>query len=124
MNAFAQVVALLVSLVLVVMWVLETFFHDRPSLYPIFLIEPQDIPAVRMWAVNVGFHNLCFGLAGLLGLLLLHVGDPDVGRALVLVVCASHVLLGLVLYVSERRLWLSALGESIPALVVVVAALA
>ncbi|WP_421741692.1 DUF1304 family protein [Cellulomonas sp.] len=123
MNAFAQVVALLVSLVLVVMWVLETFFHDRPSLYPIFLIEPQDVPAVRMWAVNVGFYNLCFGLAGLLGLLLLHVGDPAVGRALVLVVCASHVLLALVLYVSERRLWLSSLGEGVPALAVVVSAL-
>jgi len=124
MSAFAQVLALLVSLVLIVMWVLETFFHDRQSLYPIFLIEPQDVPAVRMWAVNVGFYNLCFGLAGLLGLLLLHVGDPAVGRALVLVVCASHVLLGVVLYVSERRLWLSALGESVPALAVVVATLA
>lgn len=124
MSAFAQVLALLVSLVLIVMWVLETFFHDRQSLYPIFLIEPQDVPAVRMWAVNVGFYNLCFGLAGLLGLLLLHVGDPAVGRALVLVVCASHVLLGVVLFVSERRLWLSALGESVPALAVVVATLA
>ena len=124
MNAFAQVVALLVSLVLVVMWILETFFHDRPALYPIFLIEPRDVPAVRMWAVNVGFYNLCFGLAGLLGLLLLHVGDPAVGRALVLVVCASHVLLAVVLYVSEHRLWLSALGEGVPALAVVVATLA
>ena len=124
MNAFAQVVAVLVSLVLVVMWVLEVFFHDREALYPIFLIEREDVPAVRMWAVNVGFYNLCFGLAGLLGVLLLHVGDPAVGRALVLVVCASHVLLGAVLYLSERRLWMSALGESVPALVVVVATLA
>lgn len=124
MNAFAQVLAVLVSLVLVVMWVLEAFFHDRQALYPIFLIEPADVPAVRMWAINVGFYNLCFGLTGLLGVLLLHVGDPAVGRALVLVVCASHVLLGAVLYLSERRLWLSALGESLPPLIVIIATLA
>lgn len=124
MNAFAQVVAVLVSLALIVVGVLEVFFHDRQALHRIFLIEPRDVPAVRMWAVNVGFYNICFGLVGLLGVLLLHSGDPVVGRALVLVVCASQVVLGAVLYVSERRLWLSALGQGIPALVVVVAAVA
>jgi len=123
MSALAQVLAVVISLVLIVMWVLEAFFHDRPALYPIFLISPGDVPAVRMWAVNVGFYNLCFGLVGLVGVALLHVGDPVVGRALVLVLCATQVVLGAVLYVSERRLWRSALGQGIPPLVALVAAL-
>jgi putative membrane protein len=123
MSALAQVLAVVISLVLIVMWVLEAFFHDRPALYPILLISPGDVPAVRMWAVNVGFYNLCFGLVGLVGVALLHVGDPVVGRALVLVLCATQVVLGAVLYVSERRLWRSALGQGIPPLVALVAAL-
>ncbi len=124
MNGLAQVIAVLVGVTLVVMFVLEVFFHGRRALYPIFLIKPADVPAVRMWAVNVGCYNLCYGVGVLLGVVLLHTGSADVGRALVLFTCASHVFLGLVLYLSEHRLWLSALGEGVPALAVVVLALA
>ncbi len=124
MNGVAQVLAVLVGVTLVVMFVLEVFFHGRRALYPIFLIRPADVPAVRMWAVNVGCYNLCYGIGALVGVAMLQWGDVDVGRALVLFTCASHVFLGLVLFLSERRLWLSALGESLPALAVVVLALA
>jgi hypothetical protein len=53
MNAFTQVMAVLVGLTLVVVGILESFFYRRPELYPIFLIRPEDVPAVRLWTVNL-----------------------------------------------------------------------
>jgi putative membrane protein len=123
MSAFAQVVAVLVGLSLVVAGVLESFFFRRPELYPIFLIRPEDVTAVRLWTVNQGFYNMCFGAAALGGVVFLHVGNVTVGRTLVLFTCASMVVLGIVLVVSERRLWLSALGQAIPPLIVLAASL-
>jgi putative membrane protein len=122
MNVFAQVMAVLVGSTLVVVGILESFFYRRPELYPIFLIRPEDVPAVRLWTVNQGFYNLCFGVAAIGGVVTLHLGDPTVGRTLVLFACASMVVLGAVLFFSERRLWLSALGQSLPSLAVLVAA--
>jgi putative membrane protein len=122
MNAFAQVIAVLVGLTLAVVGILESFFYRRPELYPIFLIRPEDVPAVRLWTVNQGFYNLCFGVAALGGVATLHLGNPTVGRTLVLFTCASMVFLGGVLFFSERRLWRSALGQALPSLAVLVAA--
>jgi putative membrane protein len=121
MNALTQIVALFVAATLIAVFVLEAFFHRRQALYPIFLIRPEHVDAVRMWAINIGFYNLCYGLGLLYGLWSLHFGDPAVGRALVVFCCASHVLLALVLVRSEPRLWLSSLGEGLPCVIALVA---
>ena len=66
------------------------------------------------------YNRSCAG--GLItGLVLLRAPWADEGRALVLFGCAAHVALGLVLYVSERRLWSSALLQSTLPLIVLVA---
>jgi putative membrane protein len=122
-NAFAQVLTILVGLTLVVVGILESFFFRRPELYPIFLIRPQDVAAVRLWTINQGFYNLCFAAAAIGGIVILHLGDPAVGRTLVLFTCASMVFLGGVLLVSERRLWRSAIGQAVPPLVVLAVSL-
>jgi len=122
-SVFAQVVAVAMGCCLVVVFVLESFLFRRPELYPLFLIEPADTRAVRMWAVNQGFYNLCFAAAALTGVVLLHTGDATVGRTLVLFASASMAVLGVVLFVSERRLWASALAQAVPGAVVLVAAL-
>jgi putative membrane protein len=119
-NAVAQVLSVLVGLTLIAVGVLETFFYRRRRLHPIFLIRPADYDAVRMWVRNVGVYNMLMGLACPLGVLIVNVADPTVGRTLVLAVCAMHVVLGLTLYLTERRLWVSALGESLPPLAVIV----
>ncbi|MFI7483819.1 DUF1304 family protein [Kocuria sp. M1R5S2] len=121
MNLLSQIFAGATALALVTVFVLEAFFHHRRALYPIFLIRPEDVPAVRMWAVNVGFYNLCYAIGIIIGLVLLHSEWVEAGRALVLFGCASHVVLGVVLFASERRLWVSALGQSMVPLVAVVA---
>jgi putative membrane protein len=121
MNAFAQTLAVLVGASLVMVGVLESFFYHRPGLYPIFLIKQEDVSAVRLWTVNQGFYNLCFGVAAIGGVIALHLGNPTVGRTLVYFSCASMVVLGAVLFLSERRLWRSALGQAVPALIVLLA---
>jgi putative membrane protein len=121
MNMLTQIFAGLTALILVVVFVLEVFFHHRKELYSFTLIEPEDVPAVRMWAINTGFYNLTYGLGLLTGLILLHTPWVEAGRALVLFGCAAHVVLGIVLYFSERRLWSSALLQSTPPLIAVLA---
>lgn len=112
MNTLAQILAGLMALVLIVMWVLEAFFYRARSLYPIFRIEPGEEKAVRMWAICVGYYNLCYGVGILAGLWLVNFGNVDAGRSLVIFGLASHVLLGLVLVATNRKLWLSSVGES------------
>ena len=115
MNGVAQVLAVLVGVTLVVMFVLEVFFHGRRALYPIFLIRPADVPAVRMWAVNVGCYNLCYGIGALVGVAMLQWQMLTSGVALVLFTCASHVFRAGA--VPQRAPAVaSALGESLPAL--------
>lgn len=124
MTTLAQILAGLMALVLIIMWVLEAFFYRARALYPILRIEPGDAPAVRMWAINVGYYNLCYAAGIFSGLWLVNAGSIDAGRTLVFFCLASHVLLGLVLVTTNRKLWLSSVGESGLALAGLVALLA
>lgn len=118
MSGTVQVLSGIYAVVLVLIGVLEITQYRNPRFYPIFLIEPRDYDAVRMWTINIGGHNLVSVLGIVLGLLLYHAGYPGEGRALVLFSVGSHVILGAILVASERRLWLSGIGEAlIPAIV-------
>jgi putative membrane protein len=112
MSILVQVLAGVMGLVLAVIGVLEITQHRNPRMYPIFVIERDDYDAVRMWAINVGFYNLVFAAGILLGLILYNTGSPGAGQALVLYLSGAHVLLGLVLLATERRLWRSAVGQA------------
>lgn len=104
--------------------VLEAFFYRNSRFFPIFRIRPGDAAPVRLWVVKVGFYNIVFGVPCLVGVVLLNVADADVGRTLVYMVCLSHVVLGIVLAVSEPKLWRNAVGQTVlPLLVVIGAAL-
>lgn len=113
-----QALAGLYAVALVVVGLLEITQYRNPRFYSIFVIEPGDYDAVRMWAVCVGAFNLTFATGIGLGLTLYHRGYPDQGSALVLFLVGAHVALGLVLVAVEPRLWRSAIGEAgIPAVV-------
>ena len=121
MNAVAQVLAVVEGLVLIAVGMLEAFQYRNPRWYRMFLIDPRDYAAVRLWTVNVGFYNAVMGVGLLVGVVLLWVGDPVVGRTLVYFICAAHVVLGAVLAISEPRLRSSAILQSgLPLLVIVV----
>jgi uncharacterized membrane protein len=118
MSGAVQVLAGVFAVLLAVVGLLEITQFRNPRFYPIFVIEPEDYDAVRMWAVNVGAYNLTFATGIGLGLILLNQGYPEQGLALVLFLVGAHVALGLTLVASERRLWLSAVGQAgLPALV-------
>lgn len=118
MSTTVQLLSGLYAVLLAVIGLLEITQYRNPRLYSIFVIEPGDYDAVRMWAVCVGAFNLTFAAGIGLGLTLFHQGYPGEGRALVLFLVGAHLLLGLVLVAVEHRLWRSAIGEAgIPAVV-------
>ena len=121
MNIVAKVLAVLEGIVLVTVGVLESFFFRNSAFHPIFLINPDEYDAVRLWTVNVGWYNIFMGLGVIVGVILASTGRVAAGRAIVLFGCVLHVLLGITLFISEPRLWVSAIGEAGLALAVVLA---
>ncbi|MEE2570961.1 DUF1304 family protein [Pseudarthrobacter sp. J64] len=121
MNLLSQIAAWFFVVILVAVFIMEAFFYHRKELYKFTLIEPEHVGVLRVPAINIGFYNLTYALGLVAGLLLLGTDWTEAGRALVLFTCAAHVILGLVLYVSERRMWTGALMQSIPPLIVLVA---
>lgn len=52
MNLVSQILAGVTGSAMVVIGLLEITRHGDRRLYPLFLIEPGNVPAVRMWAIN------------------------------------------------------------------------
>ncbi len=123
MNLVAQILAVLLGVMLIAVGILESFFYRNPRLYRIFRIRPEDRRAVRLWAVNQGFYNMVFGVGSIVGVILGVTGAVVAGRTLVLFVAACHVVLGVVLWVTEPKLWRSAVGQAGVPVAVIVATL-
>lgn len=120
MSTTTQVLAVLIAVMLAVVWVMESFLYRHPKLYPMFLTKPGDFEAVRLWTVNMGFYNLTTALALVIGVVLAGSGHVPQGEALVTFTAAQHVFMAVVLVVSERRLWLNALLEGVPAAILLI----
>lgn len=114
MDILEYVLAIVIAATLTIVGLLEAFRYRDSRLYPIFLIKPDRYDAVRLWTVNVGFHNITMAAGLAIGVVLVALGQVSEGRALVLFIAAAEVFEGAVLFFSERRLWLSALGQSVP----------
>ncbi|MQS03544.1 DUF1304 family protein [Streptomyces sp. OF1] len=123
-TALAQIFALVTALIHVVVGLIEAFVFGRSREARLFLTrEPGNPPEVRLWTVNVGFYNILLAAAPVAGVIAYHQGHTDVGRALVVYASLFMIAAGLGLYVSDRRLWSGALGQSLPALVTLLAVL-
>jgi len=121
MNLVSQIIAGATALVLIGVGLLEIFFHGNRRFYWLFLIKPEDVAAVRMWAMNIGAYNIAFGLGIASGLWMVNFsGNAAGGSAIVIFCCASQFILGIWLWITEKRLLLSAIGQAlIPGLAVV-----
>ena len=120
MTGLIQVLGVIFGVALILVGILESFFFRDQRFYRLFLIKPQDMDAVRMWTFNLGFYNMIWGVGAIVGALLLAGPEPAAGRVLLLFTCVGHVLLGIILVLSERRLWASAIAEALlPAVIVV-----
>jgi putative membrane protein len=123
MNLVTQVFAMIAVLFHVVAFVLESFLFHRPTVQTFLLGKPEPAAGVRLWAFNQGFYNLFLAAGPVAGLVAHYAGDESVGRALVIYGCAFMAGCGVVLFVSDRRLWRSMIGQSGPPLVALIAAL-
>lgn len=134
MNAVAQVFAGLAALVHVAIFAWESLLFGRPAVHGgIFGIRTGEVPAALPWAMNQGFYNLFLAAGTVVGLVLLHAGNPTAGRTLVLYTCAFMVLCGAVLAVTRavgpaRRPgsgnWRAPVGQAAFPLIAVITALA
>ena len=124
MNLVAQILASVAVLFHVLVFVLESVLFSRPGVRSLFRVRAESAAGVRPWAVNQGFYNLFLAAGPLLGLVAYHSGEVAVGRALVAYGCAFMVGCGVVLIVSNRKLWLGAAGQAGPPLLALVALLA
>jgi putative membrane protein len=123
-NIVAQALASVAVLFHVLVFVLESVLFSRPGVRSLFRVKAQSAAALRIWAFNQGFYNVFLAAGPLLGLVAYHSGEVAVGRALVAYGCAFMVGCALVLVVSDRRLWVGALGQGLPPLVALAALLA
>jgi putative membrane protein len=95
MNVLSQIFAGVTALALFAVGMLEIFFHGDRRFHSLFLIEPDDVRAVRMWAMNVGAYNITFALGIAVGLWMVNFSDLGAGTAIVLFCCAGQVALGI-----------------------------
>jgi putative membrane protein len=107
----------------VVAFVLESFLFHRPNVQTFLLGRPEPSAGVRLWAFNQGFYNLFLAAGPAAGLIAQYAGNQSVGRALVIYGCAFMAACGVVLFISDRRLWRSMIGQSGPPLIALIAAL-
>jgi uncharacterized membrane protein len=115
MNLITQIAAALYAATVLVVGILEIFFHGDQRFRPIFYVDPGTEGAVRMWAMNVGAYNLLTAAALGTGLWLVNTGGTlahGAGIGIVLSALAAHLLLGPWLWVTEHRLWRSAIGQA------------
>ncbi|MGH8777048.1 MAG: DUF1304 domain-containing protein [Jiangellaceae bacterium] len=123
MNAVAQVFAVVAGLFHVVVFVLESVLFRRPQVHARFFVRPEEVDAVQPWAANQGWYNLFLAAGALGGVVMVNAGDETAGRTLALFACGCMVVAGIVLYVSERRLWRSALAQAVPPSIAIAATL-
>jgi putative membrane protein len=116
-NAVTQVFAVLAGVVHVGFFVMESLLFRRPAVRRLFGGR-ADLPSdVDIWAYNQGFYNLFLAAGAVGGVVAVHVGHPDPGRAIALFSCACMLGAGLVLLSTKRALWRGALLQALPPLV-------
>ena len=116
-NLVTQVFVVIAVLSHVMAFVFESLLFHREDVQRFLLGKPEPAPGVRLWAFNQGFYNLFLAAGPTIGLIAHNRGHEKVGEALVAYGCAFMAACGVVLFVSDRRLWRSMIGQSGPPLV-------
>jgi len=62
MTVVVWIFALVAAAIHILVFVWESLLIGRPSVHEgIFSVSAADLPAIRLWAFNVGFYNLFLG---------------------------------------------------------------
>ncbi|SDK00220.1 putative membrane protein [Flavobacterium noncentrifugens] len=113
-NALNNVTKILVFLTIAVhlmFFLIEAIFWMQPEVYnrllyfienPVALDYPLQALVLKKLFINQGFYNLFLAIAGLNGLQLLKKGKYETGSALILFLCFSATVAGIVLACSTK----------------------
>jgi putative membrane protein len=129
-SAVAQGFAVLQALIYIAVFPLESFLLRHAPVQRFLSTPAANVPAVMMWAIPTGFRNLLIGAGVITGVVALHTGHEEAGRALVLYCCTYMVLGGSTMaladalghYPRKGESIPGALGATVPALIALVAA--
>jgi putative membrane protein len=132
MTVVVWIFALVTAVVHLLAFAWETLVFQRPGVHEgVFAIPTADVPAVRLWAFNVGFYNLFIGCGLVGGVIVWMNGNEAVGRALVIYLCLFAFLAGIALFASDRLAMSrprgtglgGSLAQGLPPLIALIAAL-
>jgi putative membrane protein len=122
MNPLAQAFVVVAASIHVWVRVCESFLFHRPGVHRgIFKTPTEHVPALRLWTYCQGFYNLFLAAGLVAGLVALHSREDDVGRWLILYICAFMIGTGVLMGLYDRRHLGGAVGQAFPPLVVVAA---
>lgn len=101
MAVTAQVAALVCALAYIGAAPFEMFLVADPRVQRFLHVEHRDVADVRLWSFCVGARNAIAGIGAVVGLVVLHTGDPTVGRTIVLTACAYMLLASLAMAAAD-----------------------
>lgn len=110
MTGLVQVLGVVFGVLLITVGIVESFVmrdYRRDRLF----IDPDGAEPARLRTFNLGFYNVIWGIGALTGALMLGGADAIAGQSVLLVICVAHLGLGLIMFFSERRLWVLAVAE-------------
>ena len=123
-GAIGLAAAVIAAAIHVWFFVLESLWFMRPAVFRRFGLESEtDARVVRSFAYNQGFYNLFLAAGVAIGILLVALGDPTSGRAILLFACGSMVAAGVVLVLHDPRFARAAAIQAFPPLIAVLALL-
>jgi putative membrane protein len=124
MTVVAWIFAVLAGVFHLAAFVMESILFDRPAVQRRFGVDAGSAAGVGPWAFNQGFYNLALAAGALVGVITWAADHETAGQTLIVFSCAAMVLAGIVLFVSQRRLWRAAAGQALPPAIAIVATLA
>ena len=117
-----DILILLPAIIHMYIFSLESLLWERPYTKRIFGLSSDEARVTRLFAWNQGFYNLLLAIAILVGWFLrrgiLVMNDGALaGNVLILYGLVSISIAGIVLFLSAKRLWRSALVQVVPAFI-------
>ena len=117
-----DILILLPAVIHMYIFSLESLLWGRPSTMRAFGLSPDEAKTTKLFAWNQGFYNLLLAIAIFAGWCLRHgvvlMSDGVIaGNVLILYGLVSISIAGIVLFLSARRLWRSALLQTVPAFI-------
>lgn len=95
---------------------MESILWGRPRVNRVFGVSPEQSEQNRLFAFNQGFYNLFLAVAAFAGIVIVKMGQQNIGFTLMAYSSLSMIGAALVLLLSNRKLLSAALIQGLPPL--------